>query len=332
MMVESSSSKIHNPKVSIIVPIYGVENFIEKCATSLFNQTYNNIEFIFVNDCTKDRSMEKLASVIELYPNLTHCIKIINQSENKGLAAARHRGITESSGTYIFHLDSDDWLDIDAIECFVQEAYSKDSDMVVGDFYMSYSDKESIQKVRITEQSDYISRMLERNRDFSWTLCNRLIKREIQIKVYPIDNLNMGEDYVTVPRLVYYCKNITHTKRPLYHYRQTNSSSYTKSISLKSISDLVMATSILHNFFSDKINNTVFLKSLEIGKMRIKYDLYLSANTETRKSVYQIFPNINSNCAISIPEKIVFTLAQHQMFGLMGLFVRVGLSIKQILK
>lgn len=331
-MVKSSNSKIYNPKVSIIVPIYGVENFIEKCATSLFNQTYNNIEFIFVNDCTKDRSMEKLASVIELYPHLIHCIKIINQSENQGLAAARHRGITDSNGTYIFHLDSDDWLDIDAIECFVQEACSKDSDMVVGDFYMSYSDKESIQKVRITEQSDYISRMLERNRDFSWTLCNRLIKREIQIKVYPIDNLNMGEDYVTVPRLVYYCKNITHTKRPLYHYRQTNSSSYTKSISLKSISDLVMATSILHNFFSDKINNSVFLKSLEIGKMRIKYDLYLSANTETRKSVYRIFPNINSNCAISIPEKIVFTLAQYQMFGLMGLFVRVGLSIKQILK
>ena len=76
--------------VSICVPVYGVETYIEQCAISLFEQTYQNIEYIFVNDCTPDKSIEILKSVINRYPNKKSSIHILSHEKNKGLGAARN--------------------------------------------------------------------------------------------------------------------------------------------------------------------------------------------------------------------------------------------------
>ena len=73
-------------KVSVLVPVFGVEKYIEKCIRSLMTQTLDDIEFVIVNDCTKDKSMEILFDVISEYPHLKENIKIINNEQNKGLA------------------------------------------------------------------------------------------------------------------------------------------------------------------------------------------------------------------------------------------------------
>lgn len=97
-------------KVSIIIPVYGVEKYIRQCIESVLNQTYKNIEVIVVNDGTKDNSMK----IIEEYIR-DNRIKIINK-ENGGLSSARNRGIEEATGKYIFFVDSDDWLENNTIE------------------------------------------------------------------------------------------------------------------------------------------------------------------------------------------------------------------------
>ena len=89
------------PKFSIIIPVYGVENYIKKCLDSVFSQTYNDMEVIVVNDGTKDNSM----AIVNQYP-----VKIINQ-ENAGLSAARNTGVTYATGEYLFFLDSDDYIE-----------------------------------------------------------------------------------------------------------------------------------------------------------------------------------------------------------------------------
>ena len=86
-----------NILVSILVPIYNVENFIEKCSVSLFEQTYKNIEYVFVNDCSPDHSIEVLEKVAKNYPNRINSIKIINHDVNKGLAGARNTAILKHS-------------------------------------------------------------------------------------------------------------------------------------------------------------------------------------------------------------------------------------------
>lgn len=105
-----------NNKVSILVPIYGVEKYIEKCAHSLFRQTYSNIEYVFMNDCTPDYSMQVLQGVLAAYPERKDAVKIVEHSCNKGLSSARNIAFEASTGDYVMHVDSDDFLDVNAVE------------------------------------------------------------------------------------------------------------------------------------------------------------------------------------------------------------------------
>ena len=97
-------------KVSIIIPIYKAEDFIEECAISLFSQTYENIEYLFVNDCTPDNSIEILKETLNHFPKRQNQVKIITQKHNQGQAAARNKALDVFSGDFVAFVDSDDYL------------------------------------------------------------------------------------------------------------------------------------------------------------------------------------------------------------------------------
>lgn len=96
--------------VSILVPIYGTEKYIERCTRSLFEQSYSNIEFVFVNDYTPDRSVEILKSILEKYPQQKSNTKIISHDKNRGVAAARNTLLDNATGDYVMWVDSDDYI------------------------------------------------------------------------------------------------------------------------------------------------------------------------------------------------------------------------------
>ena len=128
-------------KVSVIIPIYGVEQYIERCARSLFGQTMrSDIEFIFVNDCTPDRSIEILLNTLKDYPERTEQVAILTHTANKGLAATRKTGVRAARGEYIIHCDSDDWVEPDICQTMYEEAKRTDSDIVVCDYINEYAD------------------------------------------------------------------------------------------------------------------------------------------------------------------------------------------------
>lgn len=122
------------PVISVIIPVFGVEKYIGRCARSLFEQTAQDIEFIFVNDCTRDSSMSVLAQVIDSYPNIKDRIRIIEHKDNLGLPQARRTGILAAQGEYIAHCDSDDWLDRCCFERVLEVIRSTRADMVVYDY------------------------------------------------------------------------------------------------------------------------------------------------------------------------------------------------------
>lgn len=126
-------------KISIIIPVYNVEKYIRQCLESVINQTYKNLEIIVVNDGTKDSSIK----IVEEYLNDKR-IKIINQN-NQGLSSARNKGLNEANGEYVFFLDSDDWLEKDAIEN-LEKGLEKEIEIISANFY-SYDE---IKKVRNT--------------------------------------------------------------------------------------------------------------------------------------------------------------------------------------
>ena len=108
-------------KVSILIPVYGVEKYIERCARSIFEQTYQNLDIVFVDDCTPDKSIEILRRVLDDYPERKAQTRIIRHEHNQGLAAARNTAVAAATGTFLTHVDSDDWLELDAVEELVKK-------------------------------------------------------------------------------------------------------------------------------------------------------------------------------------------------------------------
>ena len=111
------------PKVTVLVPIYGVERYIRRCVRTLLEQTMNeDVEFIFVNDCTKDRSMDILMDLLKQYPTRQSQVRIVNHKENMGLAAARITALNLAKGEYVINVDSDDYFEKDMLECMYAAA------------------------------------------------------------------------------------------------------------------------------------------------------------------------------------------------------------------
>ena len=103
-------------KVSILVPVYNVEKFFSRCLESLFSQTYSNIEYVFVNDCTPDNSMIVLHDILQKYPNHVNNVKLIENPSNNGIAIVRNTLLDNAHGDYVLFVDSDDWIENDMVE------------------------------------------------------------------------------------------------------------------------------------------------------------------------------------------------------------------------
>ena len=104
--------------ISIITPLYKAENFIERCADSLFGQTFTDIEYIFVDDCSPDSTVKRLRQVLDRYPARKPQTKIIGHERNRGVAAARNTGLDAATGDYVYYVDADDYIEPDAIEAY----------------------------------------------------------------------------------------------------------------------------------------------------------------------------------------------------------------------
>lgn len=130
------------PKVSVIIPVYNVEKYLSKCLKSVINQTLKDIEIICVEDCSSDNS----CNILESYSTKDPRIKVFYNETNRGLSYTRNRGIQEASGEYIQFLDSDDYLDLDALDCFYKIAYDDDLDVLISDYVTDYSDESRQEK------------------------------------------------------------------------------------------------------------------------------------------------------------------------------------------
>lgn len=125
-----------NPIISIIIPVYNTQNYLLKCIDSVRQQSYKNLELIFINDGSTDNSSAILAKAAKSDSR----IKVIEQ-ENSGLSAARNRGIREASGDYIMFLDSDDWLDEETCAIALEKMKQHDADVVFWSYIREYREK-----------------------------------------------------------------------------------------------------------------------------------------------------------------------------------------------
>lgn len=239
-----------NPLVSVIVPIYKVEKYIERCARSLLEQTLEDLEFIFVNDSTPDGSIEVLKRVIEAYPQREAQVRIIEHERNMGLWKARTTGIKEARGEYIIHCDSDDWVETDMYEKMSRTAIAEQADIVCCGYWAEYS----LRKVLYLYSYEYETR--QNISECKWeviycSLWNKLIRRDLYTEnhILPFKGINMWEDLGMTIRLRYFSRKTVILPEAFYHYNKQNENSIVSVSKLSSIEEQLHCAICIGEFF-----------------------------------------------------------------------------------
>ncbi len=224
---------VNKPKVSVIIPVYNVESFVERCAHSLFGQTLDSLEYIFVDDCSPDNSISVIKQVLDLYPHRKTQVIFLHHESNQGQAAARTTGMKAASGEYMIHCDPDDWVELDMYEKLYRAAHplNKEPIDIVGcDFVLHQKGYiEPIPFIIFDNPQDYIINLYKHSLGL-YSLCNKLIKSELirDYDIYPIQGIDYGEDRNVSIRAYFYAKSIIVVSQGMYHYDQTNINSITK--------------------------------------------------------------------------------------------------------
>lgn len=264
--------------VTIIIPIYNVSSYIERCARSLYEQTYRDIEYIWVNDATLDNSLEILKNVTEEYPSRKLQTQIITHKQNKGLPSARNTGLKYSSGDYVFHCDSDDYVDKEMVSTFVRKAIDTNADIVYSDWYLSFSKNERYMVQPMCETPlQCVEAMLSGSMRFN--VWNKLIRRSLYVDnkiVFP-DGYGMGED-MTMIKLFASAAKIAYLPKAYYHYMQINPQAYTKVFSERHWNELCHNVANLKEFVETKYG-TLFYKHLHFFCLNVKLPLLISGDS-----------------------------------------------------
>ncbi len=212
-------------KVSVVIPVYGAEKYIERCIRTLFEQTLDSIEYIIVNDCTPDRSIEIMQRVLEEYPHRQEQVRIITHEHNQGVGIARSHGIEACTGEYIIHCDPDDWVDLNMYETMYLKAKEKDADMVYCSSHIHFNGNIKGKNYYIAKASND---KLDIFADFLWNsaLWNKMVKRGIaadKTMEMPL-NVNYGEDLLLLIQMFLRCQKIIYIDTVNYHYNVISSS------------------------------------------------------------------------------------------------------------
>ncbi|MDE6341941.1 MAG: glycosyltransferase, partial [Muribaculaceae bacterium] len=300
--------------VSILVPVYNVENYIEKCARSLFGQTYRDVEYIFVDDASPDRSIEVLSRVMKDYDGIESRVRIIRHDANRGLAAARNTAVDAAEGEYIVHVDSDDWLAPDFVEVLMQAAGKEDADLVVSGFMEVRANSSVEWKNETCVDNVALTKSLLRRKSLTHII-GKLIRRSVLTdnNLRAVEGINQGEDYLMTPRIAYYSKKIAVVDRPLYFYNRTNITSYTANVNKKGIEQIIDVQSRLVEFFSGIPDAHEYVQTLKKSCIFNKLSCFYSAPFSVFPEIAALYPEIDwRGMDLKGRQKLVLWLSDHR--------------------
>ena len=236
MKTNSNPKEIAMPSVSVIIPVYNVEKYLNQCVESVVNQTYKNIEIILVDDGSKDKS----GALCDDWTVKDNRIKVIHK-QNSGPAATRNMGTEAATGEWIMYLDSDDWYENDnLIETLLAFADEKGSDIVCFNYRRYFENSRTFSDVLCHAESENVSlAYLVDNKIFTSSPCLKLIKHSIitENNIYFEEGV-LSEDIEFNAKFLLATDKISFCEQCVYIYR-ARENSITTSISKKHVDDLV---------------------------------------------------------------------------------------------
>lgn len=307
-----------NSKISIIVPVYNVSQYIERCILSLVNQKYDNIEIIVVDDGSTDDSGEICNRLSGQYPEKVRVLHTLNG----GLSAARNRGIQAATGTYIGFVDGDDWVEPEMFETlhFLIEKFEADLSVCAlkYDFTEGRDTLEKPGNINFASQEELFN-LLINNRDVLGYACNKLFKLSI-VKFMQFDeSLYSSEDIDFCARYAQKCNRVVYCDSQLYHYRQRIGSmtgefaySFRKLSVIRAYERLIPVYERYNPSNKYVIEKYLLKQNLNvIGRIKISKHKDIELKKRLQANVKSLWKTVMNNPRNSISEKlnIAFTRA-----------------------
>ena len=248
---------MENSKISVIIPVYKVEEYLPRCLDSVINQTYKNLEIILVDDGSPDKSGE----ICDKYAALDERIKVIHQ-ENRGLPEARNSGMDIATGDYIACVDSDDWLETDMYSCLVQQMIENNTDVVYCGFYLEKETSEvrTLPTCFIESQKDFQGKVIRSDWLYS-VVWNKLLKKSVAQKTRFNPILDYSEDAYFLYEISPNINSVCFFNKPLYHYNKMNSTSVTAT------RDFAKSLLYVREFFAEDTRNDAKLHNIAISSL-----------------------------------------------------------------
>lgn len=310
------------PKVSICVPVFNVEKYIERCVRSICSQTLDDIEIIFINDCTPDRSWEILKTTIADYTGRESQIRLLENHSNSGPGISRQRCAQVATGEYIYFCDSDDWLEPEMLETMYDAALRHDADIVgcqVNIIPRTGTPFPSSYRTNFTKEQWVSNIIMMPDLTISIALWTRLIRKSIYDKTFVDEERLHGlvrfEDFLNVVKCHYYSDRIHWLQQPLYNHDWSNMGSVTKTNNAQAVESCIRMASALEQFFTEK-NITAYKREIDHFKASAKNQLIMSTGLYDPQRWRLMWPELNNYPNVSRKAKIAMRLAagKHDQF------------------
>ena len=317
-------------KVSLLILVHNAEAYIEKCARSLFSQTYDRIEYVFVDDATPDRSMDVLRGVLSEFPGRHPDVKIITNPCNLGLAESRNVALDNATGDYVLYVDSDDHLAPRAVELLAGRAVADNADIVVYDCYVVRDGEVRAKREFFPDSKDgYIRAMLLRQvRVAMWA---KLVRRSLFDKhdLRFIPGMNYGEDFYLSPMLAYYAAKVVKLEQPLYYYLR-HSASISYALSPDKADNVIRAAELLSDFFTHVPDSGVYMPMLDCMKIMNKVAILQAGNMETWKHVNGLYSDTDHRqCGLRMSQRLILWLHKRRWWWAMRAYRSVAKLLKR---
>jgi glycosyltransferase involved in cell wall biosynthesis len=311
-------------KVSILVPFFKVEKYVGRCVESLFTQTYQNIEYVFVNDCTPDKSMEIINDYIQKYGIEKKC-KMIVHDINQGISASRNDCLDNMTGDYFLFIDSDDYIDNDMVELLVDAAIKENADISGCGYIEEYADHSVQYPQKYTNDHNEMLRAITllTIKGVMWKLLVRsAIVTEHKDEVRFIPDRNMVDDYLFCCQIFYYAQRFAGVDRCMYHWIQYNPNNYTHT-TIFAVESQATAIRKTEQFYRGKGIYDIVKNELLQRKFVSKLPLLFDKECIDVKRWRNLFPESNKvwrNMNFTPKNRILFLLALSPLYWVISFF------------
>ena len=278
---------VHSPLVSVLIPLYKVERFIERCLLSVFRQTYSSLQIIIVDDASPDNSRAIAEKLIKAHKKEDVC-KLIVHEQNKGLAGARKTAIELSTGEYMFFLDSDDYWDSeDFVSCCIEKATQCNSQVLITDYIADYRKKQVYYPQRPPGRSGRICAHALLKGELQGFLTNKCFE-SAHYKQFALKHTrgqNLLEDLRSIFPLFLHTDRIDYLPIPSIHYEQKNESSYISTIKTESLAQLFSAIDDCREYANSLSDPSEFEADFEIAYLNAAKMFYDKAPFSQYKTI-----------------------------------------------